>query len=446
MRTDRLSIPATVLQLTDVRDEPSARDVPWIPLFLTALVLRAALSAVPPLTNALNGEAIPGAKLALPVWYVVLAPWCDSLDTLSLFSQRQHFAFLITVSVVYAMWRLARRYWSRREITSLPREGAGAGLVLSAALTIYATGCLLPRPTPRLEMASSDAIVVDFHSHTNASWDGRAGFTPEESRLWHRKSGFDVAYITDHGTFAGAEMATAGNPARAGDGTVLLSGIEVRSRGRHLNVLGTSAADSAAYSSGDLQEEIFRDQVREGKTIPPVVLLTLPGSIDPRGSTIPVDAIEISDGAPRALAQIDAQRSKLMELAALENMAMVAGSNNHGWASASPAWSVLDIPDWRSMSPQQLDVAIRAVILERGVKAVSVVARRPAGSTSSLGLIWTVPSAIWHMLTVLSWSERVSWIGWIWAAWLLSTLLAVQSRRGSEKLRSRRLALVERGA
>ena len=98
------------------------------------------------------------------------------------------------------------------------------------------------------------------------------------------------------------------------------------------------------------------------------------------------------------------------------------------------------------MSPQQLDVAIRAVILERGVKAVSVVARRPAGSTSSLGLIWTVPSAIWHMLTVLSWSERVSWIGWIWAAWLLSTLLAAKSRRGSEKLRSRRLALVERGA
>jgi hypothetical protein len=271
-------------------------------------------------------------------------------------------------------------------------------------------------------MTADDAIVVDFHSHTNASWDGRAGFTAERNRLWHRQSGFDVAYITDHGTFAGAEAAATHNPARAGEGTVLLSGIEVRNRGRHLNVLGTSAADSAAYLSGDLQERIFRLKQRAA-TVPPLVLLTLPGSIDSRGSTVPIDAIELSDAAPRGLAQIDTQRAKLMEMAAGENIATVAGSNNHGWASASPAWSILEIPGWRSMSPPQVDAAIRTEVLERGFKSVVVVERRPATSTPSLGLWWTAPSAIWSMLTVLSWPERVSWVGWIWAAYLLSMII-----------------------
>jgi hypothetical protein len=131
-------------------------------------VLRAAISAVSPLTDAANGSVVPGAKLALSGWYVLLAPWCDSLDTLSVFSQRQHFAFLVTSAVMYTTWRLARRYGAREAITSLSREAAGAGLALSVILAIYAAGGLLPRPTAPLAMASSDAIVVDFHSHTNA--------------------------------------------------------------------------------------------------------------------------------------------------------------------------------------------------------------------------------------------------------------------------------------
>ena len=248
---------AEPLRLVEEHDDAGAGHIAWAPLLLTALVLRAALSAVSPLTNATNGSAVPGAKLALSGWYVLLAPWCGSLDTISLFSQQQHFAFLVTGAVLYATWRLARTYGSRQAITSFPREVAGAGLALSLAMGIYLAGCLLPRPTARLTMASSDAIVVDFHSHTNASWDGRRDFTPERNRRWHQASGFDVAYITDHGTFAGAESGTARNPARAGDGTVLLSGIEVRSRGRHLNVLGTSVEDSAAFRSGGTAGERF---------------------------------------------------------------------------------------------------------------------------------------------------------------------------------------------
>lgn len=413
VETARLGTPA--LRLVEAA-EAQHLSVPWAPVLLSALVLCAALSAAPTLTS-LTGEAAPGARLALPAWYVALAPVCDSLDMMSLFSQRQHFAFLLTCAVVYVTWRLCRRKSTRSRWPVAWKESTLALGAFLGIVALYAAGILLPRPIAALKMASPDAVVVDFHSHTNFSWDGGSGFSPEENRRWHHASGFDVAYVTDHGTFAGAEQAAARNPARAGEGTVILSGIEVRSMGRHLNILGTSASDSPAYVAGDLQEGAFSRTVLARKTVRPVVLLTLPGSVKPVRSGIRIDALELSDAAPRALAQIDLQRGALLDLAERDHMAMVAGSNNHGWASASPAWSVMQIPGWRSMTPAELDVALRQSIIHGGSSAVSIVERRKAASTSTYALVWTVPLAVWQMFTAASWRESLSWLLWIWAGY-----------------------------
>ena len=417
IRPARKSRPApdATLHLVREADEQPAR-LPWAPALGTALLLRSALSAVDPITNAVSGLPVPEATLKLSAWYVLFAPFCDTLDWLSMFSQRQHFAFLATCALFYAAWRALRHDSTRPVWSRVRRESVAAALALSGLVAVYAAGVMLPRPVARLAMKSADDLVVDFHSHTSFSWDGRRGFSPEANRRWHHASGFDVAYVTDHGTFAGAQGGSEGNPSRAGDATVLLSGIEVRSMGRHLNILGTSARDSVAYRSGDLDEkEFLRD--RRSRNIPPVVLLTLPGSVKPVKSAIPIDAVEISDGAPRALAQIDAEKPRLLDLADRARIVMVAGSNDHGWASASPAWSVMRIAAWRSMTPPQLDIAIRRAILSRGPGVVQVVERRPPGGVASAALALTVPETAWELLTSLSWPERVSWLSWIWAGY-----------------------------
>ena len=56
-------------------------------------------------------------------------------------------------------------------------------------------------------------------------------------RAWHRKAGFDVAYIADHRTFEGAREGWANNPAQSGEETVLLPAIEAVWKGEHVNVL-----------------------------------------------------------------------------------------------------------------------------------------------------------------------------------------------------------------
>jgi len=333
---------------------------------MSAVVVGTRLFAAPVLTDAATGSPVRDAHLALSVGYVLLAPVCNTLDALSVFSGRQHFAFVTTIALLYGLWRYVRQTQPGRAHVRCAKETLVASLALLAVITLYAGGTMLARPLPRLVMSSPDDIVIDFHSHTSFSWDGRRDFSPEANRLWHHASGFDAAYITDHGSFDGAQEASLRNPSRAGDGTVLLSGIEVRSGGRHLDILGTDAGDAAAYKGDDLAEGMFLRKVRVEKPVPPVVLLTLPGHLDADNTAVPIDAVEISDAAPRGLSQIDNERATIDGFARAHNAALVAGSNNHGWASASPAWNVMQIAGWRSMTPSQLDTAIRSTLLRRG--------------------------------------------------------------------------------
>jgi hypothetical protein len=400
----------------------------WLPIVGSAFVVATAFFAEPALTDSMTGKVAAGAALKISFAYKALAPLCDTLDTISLFSQRQHAAFLITYALAFSLWRVLRKRTPCSLGSSLRCEVAGALKGLAVLLTIYLVGALVPRPTARLAMSSSDDIVVDFHSHTRYSWDGRSAFSPEESRRWHYASGFDVAYITDHSTFAGAEEAAVYNPARAGDGTVMLSGIEVRDRGNHLVVLGTDGGDWRSYTAGDLQEAIFQRDVA-ARSVRPVVLFTLPGNLK-REKGMAIDGIELSDAAPRGLSQSDAESGTVGQLARDQNKALVASSNNHGWASASPAWSVMQIPNWRAMTPAQLDVAVRSEILRGGLNAVRIIDRRTPGPIAFAGVALTVPDAAWRMLTTMSWPERVSWLGWIWLTYVIA--LAIGSLRRSD--------------
>lgn len=393
---------------------------------MSALILATSLFAFPALTDAATGARVGDARLVMSGWYVALAPLCNTLDALSMFSGRQHFAFFATSAISYALWRRLRLTAPVSARVRCGKETLIASLTLLSLVLLYAGGTMLRRPLARLVMGSPDDVIVDFHSHTSYSWDGRRDFTPMTNRRWHRDSGFDVSYVTDHGTFDGAREGAARNPARAGNGVVLLSGIEVRSDGRHLDILGTDASDSAAYQRDDLDEGMFVRTVRPKQSVAPLVLLTLPGHLNTEALDVPIDAVEISDGAPRALSQIDDQRQRILDLARERDVALIAGSNNHGWASASPAWSVMEIAGWRAMTPTQLDAAIRSTILRRGFKAVRVIERRSAGPVSYSALAATVPVAAWRMLATLSWTERSAWLCWIWIGWAAVMLIRRQ--------------------
>jgi predicted metal-dependent phosphoesterase TrpH len=394
-----------------------------IPACVSALVLLSALAADSPLRST-DPSRLVDAQLRLPFAYVVFAPYCDLLDALAMLSVRQHVAAQATVLAMYLAWRLAVVSRGRRAaVRHLPRELARAGGPLLAMAGVYAVLTLAPRPMARLALRASSELVVDFHSHTSTSHDGRRRFDVRENRAWHRDAGFDVGYVSDHGTRSALVSAMAENPLHAGAGTMILPAIEVRCRGQHLVLLGPDALEQEECdarepgSSGSAADAGWRDD----RT---VAVLTIPGALRAAAGLPHVQAIEIVDGAPRALDQMHRDGAVIQRIADSAGLATVTGSNNHGWTRTAVAWSVLRVPGWRSLDGRALDVAIRKALFLGHPGTIRVIERRRAEPASTVtGLSLTVPAVVWTMLRALSVAERASWIAWAWGGWALLALV-----------------------
>jgi hypothetical protein len=291
-------------------------------------------------------------------------------------------------------------------------------------LAIYVGVTIMPRPMAELD-AGADIVAIDFHAHTRYSHDGRWNWEPEDVRRWHGSAGYDVAYVTDHRTFDGARAAWANNPPYAGATTVLLPGIEVVWRGEHVNVL-----DADRFYRGLLNEtlrDLDENALRLASALPgnePVLIETIPGDVSKvvaaaGPGTAGVRAIEVVDGSPRGLGQSRRERQTIVHLADSTNLALVAGSDSHGWGHAAAAWTLMFIPQWRAMPPEQVAATISRALRGGGRASTRVAERYVANTESGIALPLTVPLVTWGMFRTLDGDERVVWLAWAAAMYLL---------------------------
>ena len=400
------------------------------PLSITLILGVTAAFSLSPLVDVVRPQSPVLASLRTPFLYDLLAPVSNVLDTLTLLTPAQYWATFALCLVALFAPATVRNLRRPREFSPLstivPCLRCIGGTVAIVGLMLVAR-----RPMAALNLKDPDLIAVDFHSHTSASHDGRSDFDAERNREWHQSAGFNAAYITDHRTFDGALSAAERNPSVAGDGVTLLPGVELRDGDEHPILLGANPIRTR-LASADLEGALVKS---DGGLVPPILLLTIPGNIrrvPPSEYTEPIRlaGIEVSDGSPRGMAQAANQNKEILALADTLHLAPVAGSDNHGWGRAAPAWSVLRIAGWRTMTPALLDIAIRRTILARSPGTTEVIARRTVGPPSGRieaalgGVAVTV-----LMLRTMNLRDRFSWILWSWAGALLSLVRARRTRR-----------------
>jgi hypothetical protein len=405
------------------------RRLPWLALGTIALLALGAAFAIDPIRDAATGGAMPDATLDRSGGYLLLAPISAILDTITLLSVRQHVALVLTVLLGWAAWW----WWTRRErdLAVEPsrravRIASRIGIALVLLIGVYAVALLVPRPMASLQTGSPAVLAVDFHAHTKYSHDGRWNWDVDDVRRWHRKAGFDVAYISDHRTFDGAREGWANNPTQSGTETLLLPAIEVVWKGEHVNVLD---ADRMYRGIIDAPlRDVDDEALRLASLVPgnePVLIETIPGDlskvITAKGSGAPgVRAIELIDGSPRGLGQGRRQRARILDIADSANVALVAGSDHHGWGQTAAGWTLLLIPDWRAAPPEEVSRVISSTLRSGGRGSTKVVERYVANTDEAALVPFTVPLVAWGMFRTLSTDERVVWIAWIAALLLLS--------------------------
>ena len=392
-----------------------------------------------PLVNINAHGAAARENLQTSLAYDLVAPFSNVLDALTLLTPAQDVAtFALCALVALGLWIRTR---GRRRAGVVPCGLPRTALCFcGGAVAITGVMLIAIRPMASLALADPDLIAVDFHSHTDASHDGRPGFDPERNREWHSSSGFNAVYVTDHRTFDGALDGLARNPDRAGERTVLLPGVELRDGDQHPILIGVDP-QRMRITSPDWQGAAVE---ADGGPAPPMLLLSLPGNIRriPPSETdgpVRIAGIEAMDGSPRGMAASARDQDAIIALAEARHLALVSASDNHGWGRTSPAWSVLRIPGWRDMTPSQLDIAIRVTIMSQGPRAVRVIARRtvpPPGNrleTAAGGIMVALV-----MMRTMNLADRLSWVAWSWGLCFLSLRSA---RRNANKSR----ALLKKG-
>ena len=413
------------------------RRLPWLALVTIALVALSAAFAIDPIRDATTGGTTTDATLERSAGYLLIAPISAILDTITLLSVRQHVALVLTLLLGWAAWwGLTRR---ERDLAVEPsrravRVASRIGIALALLIGLYTVAVLVPRPMASLQTESPAVLAVDFHAHTKYSHDGRWNWEVEDVRRWHRKAGFDVAYISDHRTFDGAREGWANNPTQSGTETLLLPAIEVVWKGEHVNVLD---ADRMYRGIIDAPlRDIDDEALRLASLVPgnePVLIQTIPGDLSKvltakgRG-TAGVRAIELIDGAPRGLAQSRQQRARILDIADSANIALVAGSDHHGWGWTATGWTLLLIPEWRAAPPEEVSRAIAATLRSGGRGSTKVIERYVANTDEAPLVPFTVPLVAWGMLRTLSTDERVVWIAWIAALMLLARARRIRWR------------------
>ncbi len=367
-----------------------------------------------PLRDGVTDEFLTSYSLDFPLSYVLLAPFSVLADFLSFNSTRQHIIWLVY---------LLAAYW----LFPAKRALRGYAVYLSALLAFLTWGALWPRPAASLRAPENDLAIVDFHSHTTLSHDGRRvypPFTPERNRLWHRRQGFDASFITDHNKFADSPEARH---------RLSLSAEELSLHDAHVVVLGNERLiDNEEYGGID---GLRRFLSTGGAEYGGLAILSLPEYWKhhwPRMEELiawGTDGIELVNGSPKAREFPDRDKKKVIELARKHDIFLVGVSDAHGWGSATFAWNALRIPGHAEMDPLPFQEAVIETLKRDGFKAVTIIRRMKNSPAQGLWITSDPIVGLWTLLRSLPTSQAAAILIWLWLATALTHFKALKDSR-----------------
>jgi len=361
-----------------------------VAIALMLLLLVTAIHPLSPLVDVITGSAPGDADLDRPTLYVMFAPLSNVLDALTFFS-------LARAEWALGVWVVALGAWGalRRGAAPVTRRRRVARAVLGPGVFVLlaVAAVLLPRPVPRLVTTSGDGTVIDYHAHTSASHDGRPGWTLARLARWHARQGFDASYVTDHNVIYDGSL-----PPPTPTPISLLPGVEWSVYRQHVVAIGPvePLTRDSFGESGARMMRIFAAIERQGA----LGIASLPeywrNYRDELGVFVVagVDGFEIVNCSPKGLAFPSRGRRAVLDLAGGHNLVVVGASDNHGWGQVTCVWNV-SRPGAQGFQTNHVFARPLALIQGDGAPWMAAV---------------TQP---WFMLRSLSWSERASWLTWV---------------------------------
>ncbi|HYC33499.1 MAG TPA: hypothetical protein VEB59_14520 [Gemmatimonadales bacterium] len=382
-----------------------------VPVALTAGILAAQVFSAAPLSDPLGTRLPEGLRLSLPWTYAALAPLFTLWDGVSMLSMRRLEGFLLGLAVLYPLVRagLARL----RGHTTALREIAALGVSLAALAGFIGAGLLWHRPMASLAGVAADEAAVDFHTHTRASHDVGGTlmdrYDAPANLQWHRRAGFDAAFLTDHNTVTPVPEPE--------PGIVACPGVEVSAWRAHVLLLGDTAEVDRRRYNRDLGSLLALLRESESE-LGALTVASIPeyarnhwGRLDTLVAS-GLDGFEIVNAAPKANELTRAQRDTVVALARRTGRFVLGVSDHHGWGATSMVWNLVSLPGWRA---EPAGVCARVLArLREGFGAVRIVERHRLRPDDPWPLLLTPLGVVWETWRSMGLAAAASWIGWVW--------------------------------
>ncbi|MEI8190372.1 MAG: hypothetical protein WCI75_11705, partial [candidate division NC10 bacterium] len=378
----------------------------------TAFVLLAQAFRLPSaLVDAATGEHLRDFALAFPLGHLLLTPFSALADWITFNSARQDKVLVFYLLTAYWAVRLLCRKrveqrasgW-RGRLKGAAKAAGGYLLYLAVVVGFLAWATLSQRPAARLLAPHPDDLVLDFHSHTNRSHDGRSSFSSRRNMEWHRQAGFSAAFITDHNVItASAEARQISREEHAATGYRSLFGEEVSLYKAHIVALAPKEWIYNRPYDGDI-DGLRRFLGDCGKRFDALCVLSLPeywlrhwGELD-KLVDWGAKGIEIVNSAPKGLDFPAEKRRQVVELCRRRNLFMDGATDNHGWSRAAYVWNVMRIPAQAAMGPDELEKAVSLTLRRDGFSAVRVVTRVKHAPAEGMGIAFDPVFGLWTVI------------------------------------------------
>jgi hypothetical protein len=390
-------------------------------------LLAARAVAVAPLADPLGSPLPPQLNLSAPWPYLLFAPVFTLWDGVSMLSMSRLKGLLLGLPLLYLAWRIAigirRRGDPAGPARTLRRELVALLAATGAFILFVLAGALWHRPMLALAGVPAGEVVADFHSHTNVSHDVRGtamrGYDIAANLRWHRRAGFDAAFITDHNTIARG-------PAEI-DGTARCPGIEVSAWRAHVVLLGDSMpVDRSRYNKS---LSALLHLLRESDSVYGALsVASLPeyrrhqwGRLDTLIAA-GLDGFELVNAAPQANQLTRAEQNTVIALARKRGRFLVGVSDHHGWGATSMVWNLVRIPAGRDS--REICSAILARLRGGGFLANRIIERHHLRADSAWPMWLTPVAVIWETWRGMGWAMTLSWIAWTWLVWGIRRVLS----------------------
>ena len=358
--------------------------------------------------------------LYFPKSYLFFSPFFSLFDHLTLLSLKQHVAFILLCVLIWILFRSIHLVHRPITLQRLFKELGKFILFGMSYLLVIALAVFLPRPLASLRVNNPDLLVVDFHSHTNSSWDARKSFTSEKNIDWHFKAGFDACFITDHNVFNGSLLSYA--RAMKGESKILsFLGEEVSLHESHWVVLGLKELiPNGPYDQGKYGLEIFLKEMRKDPKI--LVIASLPeywkyhwnSDLDDFANW-GLSGFEIVNSAPLALDFDESFRNQIIGFCRKHNLFMTGVTDNHGWGFTNYVWNIIELPGWRKLPTKDIESALLRLLREKRFNAVKVIVRvKKEAKTGWVHLLIDPILVLWTLFRTLPFNQIFSWLFWIW--------------------------------